>query len=268
MAALTTTVSRDLQADVTVVRAFGRLDMVTAPLMRAALLKCIAECPCAIVVDISGCATYSAVALTVFPAVSKGQATQPAVPVILCGADERFLPTGGRVALSGVPTYQTCIEALAAAEQTRSAQRRMQLQATLSLSAPGQARIAVAEACDAWGLSHLRTPAALIVSELVTNAVSHASTDVVVEAIIRGDFLHLRVRDGSPAAPTMTGAGNGLGPNDHGRGLPIVAHYSTAWGFVVNSTGTGKVVWATLRARPIRSHGADPARSDGGDAEH
>lgn len=265
MAALTTTVSRDLEADVTIVRAYGRLDLVTAPLMRAALLKCVAECPFAVVVDISGCATYSAAALTLFPAISKGRASQPVVAIMLCGTDDRILPTGGRAALGDMSTFLTCIEALAAAEAARSTQRHMRLHAPPSLRAPGLARIAIAEACDGWGLSHLRTPAVLIISELVTNAVCHASTDVDIEAIVRGDFLHLRVRDGSPSPPTMSG--NGHGPSSvHGRGLPIVAHYSVAWGFVVNSTGTGKVVWATLRVRPLATPDLPPAVT--GDPAH
>jgi anti-sigma regulatory factor (Ser/Thr protein kinase)/anti-anti-sigma regulatory factor len=260
MVGLTTTVSRDLETDVTLLRAYGRLDLVTAPMMRAALLKCIAECPSAVVVDISDCAAYSATALAVFPAVGKAQTNQPAVPVLLAGVTERSLPTGGRVALSDVPTYDTRMAALTAAETARSIQRRMRLHAPRSWKTPGRARLAVIEACDGWGLGHLRTPAALIISELVTNAIRHASTDVDIEAVLRGDFLHLRVRDGSPVPPTL--GGDGPEPADHGNGLPIVAHYSTAWGFTVNSTGTGKVVWATLRARPIgnRSDGEPDAR--------
>lgn len=268
MAGLTTTVSRDLDADVTLVRAYGRLDVATVPLMRGVLLKCIAECPSSIVVDIRACAAYSAVALAVFPAVSRRQATQPAVPVFLCGVDDRFLPAGGRAALGDVPTHKTCIEALAVAEAARSTQRRLRLHAGPSLRAPGLARVALAEACDGWGLSHLRTPAGLVISELVTNAVCHAATDVDIEAAVRGDFLHLRVRDGSPALPRVTADGRGLEPNDHGRGLPIVAHFSTAWGCTVNSTGTEKVVWATLRARPTALSGADRPPIGSGDPEH
>ena len=38
---------------------------------------------------------------------------------------------------------------------------------------------------------------------------------------------------------------------DDGRGLHIVAAYSTAWGYVINPGTTGKLVWATLRVQPI-----------------
>ncbi|MGE5829134.1 MAG: hypothetical protein ACM30G_12360 [Micromonosporaceae bacterium] len=249
MVGLATTVSRDLESDVTLLRAYGRLDLLTAPRMRAAMLKCIAECPSAVVVDISDCAAYSAAALSVFPAVGRVQTDQPAVPVLLAGIGDHNLPTGGRAALGDVPTYGTRIEAMTAAEVTRSAHRRVRLQAGRSWNTPGRARFVITEACDEWGLGHLRTPAALIISELATNAIRHALTDVEIEAVLRGAFLHLRVRDGSPVPPTL--GGDGPEPTDHGNGLPIVAHYSTAWGFAVNSTGTGKVVWATLRARPI-----------------
>ena len=252
MLALTTTVSHDLVADVTVVRARGCLSLVTAPVMRAALLKCIAECPSAVVVDVTGCDSGSAAALTVFPAAAYGRAAQPTVPVLLCGPDRWFLRNGGLAALGTVPVYGTRVEALNAVEEARAAQRQVRLHCHHSVNAPRQAREAVSTACDDWDLGHLRSAAVLIISELVTNAIRHAGTDVDVEAMVRGTFLHLRVRDASPVPPSVAEL-NPFTLADHGRGMPIVAQLSTSWGCVVNSTATGKVVWATLRTRPIAS---------------
>ena len=95
----------------------------------------------------------------------------------------------------------------------------------------------------------LRTPAELIVSELVTNGVTHAGTDVELDVALRNEFLHIRVRDESTVQPVPRMAYPGAPPAIGGRGLYLVGLYSTAWGYVVGATG--KVVWATLRARPV-----------------
>jgi len=248
MAALTTEVSRDLDADVTVVRPAGRLSLATASGLRSALLKCMTECPSAIVVDLSDCVTVSTVALTVFPAVAQHHAAQPSVAMLLCGMRR---PTGpGPAALGTLPVYATLADALAAAKDARRRQLRVRLQVARSLSGPSEAREAVGGACDRWGLDDLRHWAVLIVSELVTNAIRHAGTDVEVDAALRGPYLHLRVMDSDPAPPVLA-TFDDLALAEHGRGLPVVAHYSTAWGYTVNSLGTGKVVWATLRTHPL-----------------
>jgi anti-sigma regulatory factor (Ser/Thr protein kinase) len=249
ISSLDVTVERDLEADVTFLRSTGRLDLSTAAVMRDVLAKSVAECPLAIVVDVAACVAGAPAALAVFPSAARAVPHQPAVAILLCGADDLFLADGGAAALGPVPWYPTCAEALRAAEIHRSAQRRVVLGGSSSIGLPGQARKAVSNACDRWGVPDLRPPATLIISELVTNAVRHAGGDVVVEAMLRGDFLHLRVRDARsepplprPGSPEAT---------DGGRGLPIVSHYSSAWGWLVNAGG-GKVVWATLRARPVR----------------
>jgi len=71
--------------------------------------------------------------------------------------------------------------------------------------------------------------------------------------VLRGDYLHMRVHDESPEPPTPVTPLEGPAPREYGRGLQIVANYSTAWGYVVNQGSTGKVVWATLRVPPVRS---------------
>ena len=250
MAALTTDVSRDLGADVTIVRPAGRLTLATVPGLRSALLKCMTECPSAIVVDLSDCLIENSVALTVVPAVAQHHVAQPSVAVLLCGM--RRPKTGsGRASVGTLPVHATLAEAMAAAEDARRRQQRVRLNVARSLSAPGKAREAIGDACDKWALSDLRHPAVLIVSELVTNAIRHAGTDVEVDAALRGPYLHLRVMDSDPAPPVLLAASDGAALAEHGRGLPVVQHYSTAWGYAVNSLGTGKVVWATLRIRPL-----------------
>ena len=81
---------------------------------------------------------------------------------------------------------------------------------------------------------------------------------------LRGNFLHLRVGDGSRTPPRMVPSPPDADPAhpllDHGRGLPIVALLNSGWGYAL-SDDAGKVVWATLRLRPLGP--SEPGR-DGG----
>ncbi|WP_169952783.1 ATP-binding protein [Microbispora sp. H11081] len=102
-----------------------------------------------------------------------------------------------------------------------------------------------------WGLSELSDDAALVVSELVTNAVRYAlcPTARTCDPPITLTLLHiaphvlLAVSDPSdqapcPAQPDFV--------SEHGRGLYIVETYSQAWGWDTLDEG-GKAVWALFR---------------------
>jgi len=82
----------------------------------------------------------------------------------------------------------------------------------------------------------------LVVSELVTNAVRHAATDLRLRVVADPELLRVEVEDGSPALP----APGQPGPFDAGgRGLPLVEAIADRWG--AEATATGKLVWAELR---------------------
>ncbi len=82
---------------------------------------------------------------------------------------------------------------------------------------------------------------ALVVSELVTNAVRAGSPTVRVAIGEDGRRVVLRVTDEAAGWPAERAAD----ANDPGgRGLPLVRALSTDWG--VQPQGNGKVVWAEL----------------------
>jgi anti-sigma regulatory factor (Ser/Thr protein kinase) len=249
MGAITAAVNRDLDADVTYVDLEGRLALGTSSQVRSLLLKCIAECPTAVVVDVTGCTVETGAALTVFPAVALHQDRQPWVALLVCGGDDTFHRASARAVLGPVPTYPSRADALRAVEDVRARQQRLTLRLPPTMDAPDEARRAVKDACDRWGVPDIVPAATLVMSELVTNAVLHARTEVVVETAIRGSYLHVRVRDGSVEPPVLSDEPSDP-PRDHGRGLPIVAVHSAAWGYVLNPDGAGKLVWATLRFAP------------------
>ena len=249
MARLSTAVVRDLDADVTTVLAHGVLDMQTAAAMREVLQKVIAECPGALVVDVSDCAAAHPAALTVFPSVTRHHTWQPAVPVTLAGADAGFLAHGGRAALGSVPAYDSTESAAAAAAEIRRGQQMVVLALPAEPAAAGHARAMIGEACRRWGLPQLAIPAALVVSELVTNAVVHGHGQVRMDGSLRGRFVHIRVHDRSTLEPVLGPPLTEGGPlRDHGRGLRLIERHCSAWGFLPRADGSGKVVWATLHA--------------------
>jgi anti-sigma regulatory factor (Ser/Thr protein kinase) len=175
------------------------------------------------------------------------------VALVLYGASPQLRSLLRGSVLNGVTTYDDRADALAgvaSAQVVRS--QRVALRLAPVPAAPMRARELIADACRVWDLDRLRGPAVLVISELVSNAVQHAGTDFLVQITRRGDYLHLSVRDGSPEQPRLPDASpdGGGGMTERGRGLQLVDSYATAWG---SSLATdGKVVWATLRATPIR----------------
>jgi anti-sigma regulatory factor (Ser/Thr protein kinase) len=253
MASLSTTVSRDTDRDVTTVTTSGTLDLRTAAVLLATLRTCVAESPVAIVIDVSDCECGAPAALSVFLTAGRRDGLRPSVPLLLCGASEEFL-AGGRSLLDGISRYGNQASAARAAATIVQADHRMTLPFDRSLAAPRLAREAIARFCAARDLNHVRERAGMIVSELVTNAVIHATGDLRMDAVLRSDCLHIRVHDASSAPPVVAPpADPAQWPGDHGRGLPIVDRYSTAWGWHPSGMGDGKVVWATLRVREIAS---------------
>jgi anti-sigma regulatory factor (Ser/Thr protein kinase) len=113
------------------------------------------------------------------------------------------------------------------------------------------ARRWVVETCHDIGRDDLVECAELGVSELVTNALLHATGPIWVR--VRGTREHPRVEvhDGSPETPELPTT-EVLDEDDllltFGRGLGIVARCSDAWG--VDIEEDGKTVWFAPATRP------------------
>lgn len=105
----------------------------------------------------------------------------------------------------------------------------------------GRARAAVREQLHDWRLTKLAEPAALMVSELVTNAVRHSRARPVELRLIRADTLLCEVDDDDHDLPALRDAG----PCDEtGRGLRVVSTLAREWG--ASRTKAGKTVWFEL----------------------
>ena len=111
-----------------------------------------------------------------------------------------------------------------------------------------------------WGATERSYDIAIVVSELVTNALRHAlpeSGDARPRRPIRLGLLQVRscllcaVADPSTAAPVLRLSGS---PAETGRGLHIVWALSDRWDYT--ASGTGKVVWAVFTVRLTRPSAA------------
>lgn len=80
--------------------------------------------------------------------------------------------------------------------------------------------------------------AELLISELVTNALLHARTELTVHVDDRSGVLRFAVDDESEEAPHM---GRPRAGDTGGRGLPLVETLASRWGW--EALPHGKRVW-------------------------
>ncbi len=113
------------------------------------------------------------------------------------------------------------------------------------LAAAAAARTVVEDVIRSWRVPVDADAAVLLTSELVTNAVTHASpspaTFVLLTVACDASALRVDVHDGSPDLPVLDEA---PAEAETGRGLLLVTLLSDEWGFY--RTSVGKAVYFTL----------------------
>ena len=119
----------------------------------------------------------------------------------------------------------------------------------------GLARAELRTALMSWSLASLADSAALVLSELLTNAVQHARVpsgrEIETRFVRLTRGVRIEVHDASPLWPVQHQ------PADDacdGRGLLLVAALADSWGFG-ERRGPGKVVWAEC----VQNGGGVPA---------
>ena len=94
------------------------------------------------------------------------------------------------------------------------------------------------------GLSSARIDSViLMVSELATNALLHASTDFAVTIDRNSNRVRVDVTDTGGGDPVVQSP---AWTQPRGRGLLIVEEFSDSWGVVPAVAGRGKTVWFIL----------------------
>ena len=109
-------------------------------------------------------------------------------------------------------------------------------------NSPRRARQFVDEVLHRWQRDGAIDRVALIASELVTNAVFHARTDITIELTAEDGAVHLEVFDRAAGRPTFLDSEPDV---PGGLGLPIVEALASSWGTRPREGGKG--VWAEVR---------------------
>jgi serine/threonine-protein kinase RsbW len=108
-----------------------------------------------------------------------------------------------------------------------------------------KARAFIAMTLHGWGCDQMEEVAALLVSEVVTNAVEHVQSTALLRVRYEDGRVEVRVQDESDSLPMLQ-------PSDpegaSGRGLMLVNALADRWG-VEPLAGGGKSVYFALQCR-------------------
>ncbi len=242
----------DEDAAVALMTVIGRWDASLWQRTTEMLRKCLAEHPEAVIVDLSGLDDATGRSAPTWMAGQRAAAAmEPPVQMALCIPPN--LPLADRMQRLGarryLPVYAKVRQARVAIAARLPLTERLMVKLRPDADAPSIARNLVGDACLAWGLPELLHPSRSVMSELVTNAVEHAESEITAVTGLRGNGIHISVADLSPQLPYLIKPARprrGLPLDERGRGLRVVRATANAWGAL--PTRTGKVVWATLRS--------------------
>jgi anti-sigma regulatory factor (Ser/Thr protein kinase)/anti-anti-sigma regulatory factor len=224
----------------------GRLTLTTVAEVRATLTKLLMDRG-RVLAEVSELTTRWPAALAVFPAMLANAGGWPWARLVLVGPSPEMARQLSRARIRHAVHVATCwaqaCELLHV--QPRHLSRHTDLPATLD--APTLARVVARECCVDWNVPELSDRAAIVATELVSNAVQHARTASTVRLSLTPSGLHIAVQDGR-ATP---GLGHrfidpGVAPDCYG----ILLVRSLARHVGVTPEMTGKTVWAVLARSP------------------
>ncbi|QUQ62983.1 STAS domain-containing protein [Kutzneria sp. CA-103260] len=225
-----------------IVRLTGELGLHTVDEVRSAVLRCLADEPSGLVVELAETTVAAPIALGVFGTLARRAAAWPGVLVVLVVPAGPVRELLRRMALDQVvPTFGSVAEAVRSLGGVLPRQHdSVELPAEVGSAA--LARRFVTDTCTDWGVGDLAEDACIIASELVENAVLHGHSHARLGLELRRGILTIAVRDDNPERPECRTVGTA--PTG-GRGVFLVDAIARAWGYAPTWAG-GKVVWAVL----------------------
>lgn len=225
----------------------GDLTTRAVPEVRRVIARALADWPGPVVCHLAGVRAFRAADLTVFATVFAEAGGWPAVTLALTAPGPPLRDALHRVGIDRrVPLVDEAqLRAGAPPDGWRPQQLARSVPLPHDVHAAAEARHATADFCEVAGFDGAPTDdAALIVSELVTNAVRHATPPVQLRLLASEIALTIAVADGSSRPPRPMAAGT----RESGRGLTIVQALAAAWRSELQPAG-GKVVYARLAMR-------------------
>jgi DNA-binding NarL/FixJ family response regulator len=114
-------------------------------------------------------------------------------------------------------------------------------------TSPRRSRRLAQSALEGWCDPGVLADVELLITELVTNGVQHAASDVDVRIAVGATTVRVEIGDRSPTEPVA----RTTKPNEPGgRGMHIVEKVASRWG--VDLRRTGKCVWFEVpRVQPV-----------------
>jgi anti-sigma regulatory factor (Ser/Thr protein kinase) len=149
-----------------------------------------------------------------------------------------------------------------AAPAKAAAERRFRFELAAHPGSPAQARRLTRARLTNWAVCEdTCDTAALVVSELVTNAIVHtASRHIVCELHDGAELVRIAVRDEGCAPGQPHASSRDQPEEEHGRGLLLVDALCHSWG--AQEQGPGLMVWAELPRRAGGAQGIPEPRGD------
>jgi len=229
-----------------VVRLSGPLSLRTVGAVATAVAELLLDGG-RVVVDLSAVRLQWAPALQAFPTTLAAAGGWPAARLVLLGADQAVGTAVRAMRIDQVvPLARDLPEARACLDRRPAVVLRHH-ELPPEPGSAWRARALLRSACRDWQIEAVVPDAAIVVSELVTNAVVHAGTGCRVSLRLDGSAVHIGVRDHQSADETTLDRIRGAGTA--GRGLLIVAALSRAQGVIPRSNG--KTVWAVVALPPL-----------------
>ena len=243
----------------TIISLTGHLDRAAAPNIQQLLLGRLREQPIAIICDLSEVWTLDPACASVFATTAHHPASGWIAPkLLLCGAQPAIATILARLpAPHRLPLHPSVEDAIDQA-LNHPLWLHQELELAPSPTAPAAARRFVRALCTSWDLNLADDPddpterawladrvdqAVLVTSELVTNAVVHAQSELRLLVELRGDQLYLAVQDASPHLLHLATSPDLLA--EGGRGLLLMEALASTWE-VQHPPDGGKVVACVL----------------------
>jgi DNA-binding NarL/FixJ family response regulator len=163
--------------------------------------------------------------------------------VVFCGEGEESHAQSLRATFDGVIEKREGVTTIVAAIREVVSPRWPRARVSLPSDprSPARARAFVRSTCRDWQCDSVADAAALVVSELVTNAVVHARTGSELRLSRVESSLLIGVTDAGGGSPDVFDAQT---DDEHGRGLVLISALSTAWG--VDGDDDRKTIWAQV----------------------
>jgi anti-anti-sigma regulatory factor len=216
------------------VRTVGPLTSHSRHQLRRAVLKCLTECPAAVIIDLTGAYLVDRIAAAVFVTLRRdANGVGAGVNVIVCGATDQLLAQRIRALDRGQAIFCDLGDAIRGMHDGPPVSRWLFRRLPEGILAPIDAGVTIADACTRWGLVHLAFPARAAMLDLFLTVRGCPPGELRMSATCPGDRLLIGIR--TPSSGTQPSACAQLRPPP---------------GFFHRATRTSHICWTALSTAP------------------